>query len=169
MQRQDHDWATLSVVHYRSTTGVTGVTLTATDSIGQQASVAFNVRVLSFTQDSDGDGINDASEFQMVTLGFDWQVSQPALVKTLFTNANGVGLFTPAQVQSLNVGVPLLTKSATTGKFKLTLSLQKTTDFALPFAEFPFTAPDTTVNGEGKVEFEFTLPGNEAFFRLQAQ
>ena len=36
----------------------------------------------SFTQDTDGDGLNDASEYQMAALGFDWQVSQPALVNT---------------------------------------------------------------------------------------
>ena len=78
----------------------------------------------------------------MSTLGFDWQVAQPALVSTLFTNANGAGLYNQAQyngnytagqnavinapntfslytlsqVQALNVGVPLLTKNATTDR-----------------------------------------------------
>jgi hypothetical protein len=27
----------------------------------------------------------------------------------------------------------------------------------------------TTINGEGKLEFQFTVPDNAAFFRLQAQ
>jgi hypothetical protein len=32
------------------------------------------------TQDTDGDGLNDAAEFQMEALDFDWQTSQPAMV-----------------------------------------------------------------------------------------
>jgi hypothetical protein len=31
------------------------------------------------------------------------------------------------------------------------------------------TAPQTTINGDGKLEFLFTSPDNAAFFRLQAQ
>jgi hypothetical protein len=179
---------------------------------------------LSTTADSDGDGLNDWAEFQYAALGFDWQVSQPALVSTLMANANvaglytqtqynanyaaGVtagqnvvtsdpnafslwsqaqydanriagrndvigdpnpyGLYTPDQVQALHVGVPLLTRNAG-GQFKLTIGIKKATNMTAPFTDFPFTAPDTTVNGQGKVEFLFTVPGNAAFFRLEAQ
>ena len=35
---------------------------------------------LAWWMDSDGDGMNDALEYSMSYLGFDWQVSQPALV-----------------------------------------------------------------------------------------
>jgi hypothetical protein len=42
-------------------------------------------------------------------------------------------------------------------------------DFALPFTPFAFVGADTMITGEGKLEFEFTEPGNAAFFRLQAQ
>ncbi len=126
---------------------------------------------LSFTVDFDGDGLNDASEFQMAALGFDWQVAQPALVNTLFSNANGANLYTPSQVQALNIGVPLLTKDAATGKFKLTIGVKKTTNLAQPFLDFPMTGlgVTTVINGAGKLEFEFTVPDNAAFFRLQAQ
>ena len=87
---------------------------------------------LAFTDDTDADGLNDASEFQMATLGYDWQVSQPALVNTLMSSATGAGLYnqtlynanrtagqndvisspntyslyTLSQVQALNVGPP---------------------------------------------------------------
>ncbi|MCX6876244.1 MAG: choice-of-anchor D domain-containing protein [Verrucomicrobia bacterium] len=125
-------------------------------------------QALSPTDDTDGDGLNDAAEFQLAALGFDWQLSQPALVNTLMTNSNLAGLYTQSQVQALNVGVPLLAKNPVTGKFKLTLGLQKSADL-LHFAPFPLTTPGTTINGQGKLEFEFTSPDDAAFFRVQAE
>ena len=41
--------------------------------------------------------MNDAAEFLLNPLGFDWQVAQPALVGVLFSNANASGFFTKAQ------------------------------------------------------------------------
>ena len=128
-------------------------------------------RALSFTQDTDGDGLNDAAEFQWAPLGFDWQVSQPAQVSAFNAQATAAGYYTAAQVQALNVGVPLIQKNATTGLFTLTLGLQKSTNLNVPnsFVPFPFTAPQTTINGQGKLQFQFSVPDNAAFFRLQAQ
>ncbi|MEO5721702.1 MAG: choice-of-anchor D domain-containing protein, partial [Chthoniobacterales bacterium] len=131
---------------------------------------------LSFTTDTDGDGLSDASEFQMAALGFNWQVSQPALVNTLFSNLNGAlpnlnaaGFYTTAQVQALNVGVPLIQRSPT-GVFTLTIGVEKSTDLSI-FNPFPMNAPGftTVINGAGKLEFRFTVPDNAAFFRLEAQ
>ena len=31
------------------------------------------------------------------------------------------------------------------------------------------TAPQTIINGAGKLEFQFTVPDNAAFFQLKAQ
>ncbi len=126
---------------------------------------------LSFTNDTDGDGLNDASEAQLAGLGFDWQVSQPSLVAALPGLLNPAGLYTTAQVRALNVGVPLLTKDAATGKFKLTIGVTKTTNLMQSFLAFPMTGAGVTtvINGAGKLEFEFTVPDNAAFFRLQAQ
>ena len=107
----------------------------------------------------------------MAALGFDWQVSQPALVNIYYANANGAGLFTTNQVQALNVGVPLLQRNPATGVFKLTIGVKKTTNLLLPFADFPMNAPGTStiINGAGKLEFQFTVPDNAAFFRLESQ
>jgi hypothetical protein len=125
---------------------------------------------LAFTNDSDSDGLNDASEFQMAALGFDWQVSQPALVSTYQASSNGAGYFTPAQVQAVNVGAPLLQKNPTTGAFTLTIGVTKSTDLSL-FNPFSMTGPGTStvINGAGKLEFQFTAPDNAAFFKVQAQ
>ncbi|MEO7317904.1 MAG: hypothetical protein ABIZ56_02830 [Chthoniobacteraceae bacterium] len=48
--------------------------------------------------------MNDASEFNMAALGFDWQVSQPAVMSNYYANAKGAGLYTTNQVQGLNAG-----------------------------------------------------------------
>jgi hypothetical protein len=125
---------------------------------------------LSFMTDTDGDGLNDAAELLMSPLGFNWQVSQPSLVSNLLANANGAGLYTPSQVQALNVGPPLLTRNPTNGQFKLTIGVQKTTNISLPFTPFPMNGPGTTtlIDGQGKLEFQFTVPDNAAFFRLES-
>jgi hypothetical protein len=105
-----------------------------------------------------------------VPLGFDWQVSQTALVGILNTGANAAGLYSPAQVQTLNVGTPLIQKNAGNGSFKLTIGVLKGT--TLPsFQPFPLNTAGatTTINGSGNLEFQFTVPDNAAFFRLQSQ
>jgi len=139
--------------------------------------IALNGTGLVTTNDTDGDGLNDLAEFNLSALGFDWEVSQPALVNTLFgnigdaqTNLNAVGYFTAAQVQALNVGTPLLTKNATNGTFTLTIGVQKATQLT-NFVAFPMNSPGFTnsINAEGKLEFQFTIPDNAAFFRLQSQ
>jgi hypothetical protein len=125
--------------------------------------------VLSFTTDTDGDGFSDASELQMAALGYDWQVRQTALVNTYTSNANGLGYYTAAQVQALNIDTPLIQRDGL-GQFKLIIGVKKSTDLIL-FNPFPMNQPGmtTTINGEGKLEFQFTVPDNAAFFRLQAQ
>jgi hypothetical protein len=123
---------------------------------------------LSFTADTDGDGLNDASELQLAALGFDWELPQPELVTTLTSSLNGAGYFTPAQVQALHLDTPLIQRDAL-GVFTLTLGLQKSATL-LPgsFEFFPFIAEDTQFN-EGKIEFQFTSPDNAAFFRLEGR
>src|SRR5262249_21506861 len=125
---------------------------------------------LSYSTDTDGDGMSDASEFDLAALGFNWQVSQPALVNTYYSSANAAGLYTSNQVQALNVGTPLLTKDPSTWIFMLTIGVQKATNVALPFLDFPMNGPgsSTVINGAGKLEFRFTSPDNAAFFRLES-
>ncbi len=123
---------------------------------------------LSSTQDTDGDGLNDAAEFQMEVLGFDWQTSQSAMVANYFANAGAGGLYTLSQVQALQVGAPLLAKDPATGLFKLTIGVLKSSDLS-HFAPFPMTSPQTTINGDGKLEFQFNSPDSAAFFRLETK
>jgi hypothetical protein len=122
---------------------------------------------LSFTADSDGDGLNDASEFQLAALGFNWELQQTELVNTYYNSANGAGLFTPAQVQALHIDTPLIQRNGA-GLFTLTLGLQKSATL-LPgsFVPFSFNDGTTQINGAGKIDFQFSSEGDAAFFRLE--
>ena len=123
---------------------------------------------LSYAADTDNDGLSDAAEFQWAALGFDWQVAQTGLIAAFNTKATAAGLFTAAQIQSLNVGVPLVQRNSATGKFKVTIDLQKATDLT-GYTSFPLSSPSTaTLNPSGAVEIEFATPDNTAFFRLNA-
>lgn len=120
---------------------------------------------LSPTADTDGDGLNDAAEFQMEALGFDWQLAQPTLVDVYFANAAAAGL---GGGHGLQVDAPMLNKDPSTGLFKLRIGIRKSTDL-LNFTPFPMTAPQTGISADGKLEFEFVSPDNAAFYRLQAE
>jgi hypothetical protein len=146
-----------------------GLTILSNDGSGHSSEfISIQGTALNFTNDTDGDGLNDGSELQMAALGFNWNQNQTALVNTLMSNAANAGLYTTSQVQALNVGTPLIQKNATTGAFTLTLGLEKSTNLT-SFTALPMTAPQCLINGQGKLEFQFTVPGNTAFFRVQAQ
>ena len=51
-------------------------------------------------RDTDVDGLNDAAEYLMKDLGFDWKTPQPALVAVLRSNAAVAGYFTGAQLEA---------------------------------------------------------------------
>jgi len=80
------------------------------------------------------------------------------------SSPNTYQLYDLSQVQSLNVGTPLLVKNPTTGKFKLTVGVEKSTNLE-NFTPMPI--PESAViNSQGKMEFEFTSMDNAAFFRV---
>ena len=95
-------------------------------------------------------------------------MSQPELVNAYFAAANSAGLYTANQLQALNVGTPLLAKDPLSGLFKLTIGVRKSTNL-LDFSPFPMTTPQTTINGSGELEFQFSTPDNAAFFRLESK
>jgi hypothetical protein len=123
---------------------------------------------LSTSNDSDGDGLNDAAEFKMTALGFDWQLAQLQLVASLFDNASTAGLHTTSQVQAMNIAVPLISKNATSGKFELTIGLRKSTNLQT-FQHFSLNNTETTIEPDGRLKIRFSVPDNAAFFRLQAE
>ena len=149
--------------------GLKSATLTIANNDADEGSfiIQLSGRGLSFTTDTDGDGLSDASEYNMAALNFDWQVSQTALVATYFANANGAGLYTQAQVQALHPGTPLIVRDQASGRFKLTMDWKKSTDLT-EFLDFPAPAGSSvSITPAGDIEFEFASPDNAAFFRIE--
>lgn len=131
--------------------------------------IALTGSILSYSVDTDGDGLSDASESLMHLLGYDWQVSQPALVNIYNSNPNAPEVYTAAQVQALHPGTPLISRNPATGKFKLTMDWKKSTNLA-DFFDFPAPAGSSVlINSVGDIEFEFPNPDNAAFFRIEEE
>ncbi len=80
---------------------------------------------------------------------------------------NSPNTYSLSQVQALNVGSPLLQRDGL-GQFKLTVGIEKSPDLTT-YSPFLMTAPEATINPDGKLEFIFTAPDNAAFYRLKAQ
>ncbi len=130
--------------------------------------INLSARVLSFSTDTDADGLSDAAEYTWRALAFDWQVNQSAMVSTFLADANRAGLFTASQVQALHVGTPLIARDPATGQVKLTIGVKKSTQLT-SFQTLPLTSGTTVVNGLGELEFTFTPPDDAAFFRLESR
>ena len=130
--------------------------------------IALGGVAFSTTADMDDDGMNDWAEYQLVQLGFDWQVAQPSRVAALNNGANAAGFYTLSQIQTLNVNTLLLTRD-TGGTCNLTIGLQKSVNLTNGFTPFPFLAPQTIVNEQGQLEFSFAAPDNAAFFRVDVR
>ncbi len=138
------------------------------DATQNPIQIQLSGRGLSSTEDTDGDGLNDASEFNMAALGFNWQVSQPALVTPLLADRNRMQLYTPGQMQALYPGATLIAKDPVSGRFKVAVSLKKS-DNLVDYFNFPAPAGSSvSINASNKIEFDFaTPPEKRAFFRLE--
>jgi hypothetical protein len=132
--------------------------------------------------DTDSDGLNDAAEFTMRELGFDWQVNQTNLVNTLLTNASRARLYNETQYESsrsngrndvvsnpaaynlytsnsimdLRMGGLMVQKQGSNAV--VTFQPQISTDLNLPF----------TNNGT-PITNTIPMPGNKGFIRINAK
>ena len=121
-------------------------------------------RGLSPFDDTDSDGLNDVSELRMATLGFEWDIPNPALVQAFLNNTGAAGFFAPDQVHSLRLEPPEIAIDQG-GQMTLSWSLKRSAD-SISYDPLPMTAPQTSINEEGELEFLFGVPDNAAFFRL---
>jgi hypothetical protein len=140
--------------------------ITSNDADENAYLVQLSAFSLSAADDSDHDGMNDAGEFKLSSMGFDWQVPQAEMVSAYFAAANTNGLYTTSQLQALHVGSPLLARDPTSGIFTLTLQLYQSADL-LNYEPMPMT--DAIIDEDGKLVFGFSPPGDTAFYRLSAQ
>ena len=90
---------TFMIVFKPSTAGnkTAQVSITSNDTNNSPFVINLSGFGLGEDLDTDGDGLNDAAEFTMSALGFDWQSNQPTLVTALYSNANRANLFTQSQ------------------------------------------------------------------------
>jgi hypothetical protein len=102
--------------------------------------------------------LNQAQYDAAVQLGRDQVTNSP----------NNYGLYSLSQVQALHVGTPLLAKDSATGKFKLTIGVEKSTNL-VNFSPMAIPVGSATINAQGKMEFQFTSPDNAAFYRLESR
>ena len=100
--------------------------------------------------------------------GFDLGVSSGSGSADVLVNPNNYGLYSLSQVQALHVGTPLIAKDPASGKFKLTIGVEKSTNL-VNFSPMAIPVEAATINQQGKMEFEFTAPDNAAFYRLESR
>jgi hypothetical protein len=100
--------------------------------------------------------------------GYDLGVSSGGGDADVLANPNNYGLYSLSQVQALHVGTPLLAKDSATGKFKLTVGVEKSTNL-VNFSPMAIPIGSATINAQGKMEFQFTSPDNAAFYRLESR
>ncbi len=157
-----------------SPTGTAGVTntvaiqLASNDGDESPFDISLTGQAYSPTADFDSDGMNDWAEVQLSALGFNWQTSNAAMVAAYFAAANSNGLYTAAQIQNLNIGIPVLQRNSTTDEFTLKLHLRKSPDLS-NWILLPFTPLGTTVTPDGFIEFRFASPDAAAFYRILSQ
>lgn len=123
---------------------------------------------VSYTADSDDDGMNDAAEFNLAAFGFDWNSSQPAMVAELDAGANSAGLYKASQLQALHLGVPMIARDPVSGDFMLKIRIDKSADL-IHFTALPVAPPQISINSDGELEFRFNPSDDSAFFRIGAE
>jgi len=174
-----------SVVFSPSSAGEKNAVLSIASSDTNSSPFIVNISGLGLGEnaDSDSDGLNDAAEFSLSSLGFDWQLNQPALVTTLTSNANLAHLFTQSQfdgnrtagrqdviaspsdfglydsnsIMDLRMGGLMLQKLGT--DVTVVFQPQTTTDLSTQ----PFTN-----SGEPIIK-TITMPSDKGFLRIQAR
>jgi hypothetical protein len=97
-----------------------------------------------------------------------YDVIAQAAQADIINSPNTYGLYSLSQVQALHVGTPLLMRDSVSGKFKLTVGVEKSTNL-VDFSPMAIPVGAATINPQGKMEFEFTAPDNAAFFRVESR
>jgi hypothetical protein len=174
-----------SVVFSPSSAGEKNAVLSIVSSDTNSSPFIVNISGLGLGEnaDSDNDGLNDAAEFSLSSLGFDWQLNQPALVSTLTSNANLAHLFTQSQfdgnrtagqqdVIANPMGFGLYDSNSIMDLRMGGLMLQKLgTDVTVVFQPQTTTDLSTqpfTNSGEPIIK-TITMPSDKGFLRIQAR
>lgn len=154
------------------------VRITSNDPINGVYEIPMDGKAASSTLDSDTDGMTDAEEARLKSIGFDLYTTQPQMVnvfnssraeaqQNVLNDPNAHNLYTPVQIQTQHPGVTLIQRD-TQNQFTLTLGLSKSGNLQQgSFTPMLMTAPATSINGDGKLEFDFSLGDDKGFFRVE--
>lgn len=156
--------------------GVTNIDLTVTDDDGATARTSISVSVSPRDDiDTDGDGLNDLSEYALRNLGFDFLIPQPALVARIVaaglverSKLAGEGFHDAASMRRAYPNIRFLERDRVSGKARLRVAVQKSPSLA-NFTSFPATAPNIGVDVTGDIFFEFSSTDPSAFFRMEVK
>ena len=123
-------------------------------------------RALVASADEDGDGIANGTEVALASLGFDPLADSSALRALVQANAPGLGISSGGiNEEFLALGSPVLEKNPTTGKFHLTLRLEKSSNLSTWSPMSGFLPTYDIPNGE--IDLEITPVGSSAqFYRV---
>jgi hypothetical protein len=123
-----------------------------------------------------GDAVGSANPLQLnmdnsktVTANFIPNAAADSIAATavqeVINDPNTHGLYTPDQMRDLALGRPVLERDPATGKFRLKLGVQKSTNLN-QWQTLPVTGADVSVNNND-IQVEFTSPDGAAFFRVE--
>jgi len=118
---------TLTVTTSSGTSGLKTALLriASNDSDENPFEIPLRLLALNPDADTDGDGIPNATEINLVPLGFDPLTDNSSLQRLITENAPALGLLRESDMHSLSVGNPVIRRDPATNRFTLDLQLQK--------------------------------------------
>lgn len=154
----------LTITLDATVTGVLPRTMAIQSNDPDEASfeITLSGHVLSRADDTDGDGLNDASEFHLAGLGFNWDYAQPGMVATFLNGASRQGMI---QIPSAG-GNAVLASRNTSGPTSIILGLQESSNLA-GFQRKPCSVSEMTP--DGSIEFPLSPGATSAFFRFSLE
>jgi alpha-tubulin suppressor-like RCC1 family protein len=161
---------TLTLTTTSGTSGLKTATLRIASNDGDENPFEIPLRLLSLNPDADtdGDGIANSTEMNLVPLGFDPLTDNSALQRIITENAPALGLFRESDMHSLSFGNPVIRRDPATNRFILDLQFQKSPTLG-PWS--PLTGFSVTPNPQsGSLSIEIPAPLTPPyFFRVIAE
>ena len=142
------------------------LTIDSNDPDEAEFQVSLTGTVLSFGVDSDSDGLNDAAEFKLATMGFRWDSPDPVLLETLRREGHRAGLVNETQLRDQNSGSPLFKRDEVTRKSLFRLRLEKSTSLSDFIGA---TVSGVSIDADGRLLVPQPREGAKSFFRFAVE
>jgi hypothetical protein len=140
--------------------------ITSNDEDETVFDILLSGNVLSLTDDTDLDGLSDAAEWHLSSLGFIWNSSQPSLVNNLRLGAPRAGLLTETQLLAGTADSIVVKKSPTGNSASVKLRVERSQALS-GFSPVPLAAEEIANDGS------FVIPRGNAtsseFFRFSLE